>query len=159
MDPSQFFATFRQLHQKAKVGTLDAQDRQKYAGMCEEFARSLMRAQGQSIEGSAPARRQLRVAHVFQVEVANLYRTMTRELSCTGFTAVVQGALAQGEQVSWVLTPSRSLEPISGSGRVTSAAKLPAGGYRLSCAFDKLDEARLERLELAVFDAALARVG
>lgn len=159
MDPAQFFATFRTLHDKARTGSLDSSDRNKYLGMREEFARSLMRAQGQTVLDGRPARRQLKVAQLFPVDVANLYSTTTRELSCMGFSAVVPGALREGDQVSWSLKPTRSGEPVTGTARVTSVVKAPGGTFRVSVDFETLDEARLERLEHAVFDAALARVG
>lgn len=158
MDPAQFFASFRALHHKARQGVLDATDRQKYLGMGEELARSLMKAQGQTVAQGLPARRQLRVSHLFQVEVANLYQTMTRELSCAGFSAVVTGALTVGDQVSWSLTPGRAMEPIIGTARVASCDRAAGGSYRVACEFGTLDEARLARLELAVLDAALARI-
>lgn len=159
MDPAQFFASFRTLHDKARTGSLDIADRNKYLGMREEFARSLMKAQGQTVQDGRPARRQLKVAQLFPVEVANLYSTTTRELSCMGFTAVVPGALREGDQISWSLKPSRSAEPVSGTARLVSAVKAPGNTWRITCEFETLDEVRLERLEHAVFDAALSRVG
>lgn len=159
MDPAQFFATFRKLHDQARTGGLDASDRTKYQSMCEEFARSLMKAQGQEVAAGRPARRQLKVAHLFPIEVANLYSTMTREVSCAGFTVLVPGSLRDGDQVSFSLKPTRSAEPVSGNARITAVSKVPGGNFRVTCAFETLDEARLQRLEHAVFEAALARVG
>jgi hypothetical protein len=159
MDPAQWIASFRVSHDHFKRGTLNEDDVKKYFSMREELARSLMTAQGMSVPDGVPARRAFRVAQVFPIEVANMYRTMTREISCQGFTATVSGGFKEGEEISFVLTLARSSEPLSGVAAVTASARQGTNNVRLSAKFISLDEARLERIESALFESALARLG
>lgn len=158
MDAAQWIATFRIAHQKARRGELvDEADARKYREMCDELARSLIASQNLTVPAGVPPRRALKVAHVFPIELSNLYKTTTTELSCTGFTAVLAANLREGDPMAFVLTLARGEEPLSGLSTVVSALKHASGTSRVSCTFTGLDEARLVRLERALFDAALAR--
>jgi hypothetical protein len=99
------------------------------------------------------------VQHVFPVTVSNLYRVMTSEISCTGFKAIVPAVMKDGEGITWSLQPTRVEEPIQGMGHITSSQKQGPQSSRITVAFDKLDEERYERLEVAIFDAILQRFG
>ena len=157
MDPAQWIATFRLTHEQAKRGSLGPPELKKYLGMRDELARSLMSAQRLEIpEGVAP-RRALKVAHVFPIEISNVYRTTTREISCTGFTALVAAMFKEGDSVPWSLTVNRTDPPIVGDARVVSAPRQSPTSTRLSVVFVNLDEPKLLRLEQALFDAALSR--
>lgn len=158
MDPAQWISNFRAMHQQAKSGTLGEGQLKKYVAMAEEFARSLMSAQNQTGPQGVPARRAFRVAHVFPIELANHLRTTTRDLACTGFTALAAGTFKEGDLLPFALTLSRESESIKGEARVTSAPKRGGSTY-LSCSFERLEEAELERIERALFDAALTRFG
>jgi hypothetical protein len=158
MDPAQWIASFRRAHELAKRGSLSEGEKKKYLSSCDELARSLMTSQGQTAPDEIAPRRALRVAQLFQVEVNNTTRTTTRELSCLGFTATVAGAFSVGDQIDYALTLSRGTDPITGSAEVIAAPKQGGGAARLTVQFGKLDEGRLSRIELAVFDAALSRI-
>ena len=159
MDPAQWIASFSVTHEQAKRGTLSEGELKKYLGMRDELARSLMSAQGREVPSGVPPRRAFRVAHVFPIEINNTTRTFTSEVSCTGFTALVSGSFKEGERVEWALTPARGQEPIVGTSVVVSSPRQSQTTTRLTCRIEGLDEARLERLELALFDAALSRFG
>lgn len=159
MEPAQFLSTFRQFHENAKRGTLEGDDAKRYVAMCDELARSLISSQAQQAPLGVPARRSFKVAQLFPVEINNVSRTMTREISCQGFTATITGSMRDGEEVTWALNLGRSQEPISGRGRVTAATKQGTGGFKVEIAFEDVAEEKLIRLERVLFDAALARIG
>ena len=159
MDAARWIASFRVTHEKAKRSELSPDERQRYEGMCEEFARSLMEAQGMSVPEAGLARRAFRVPHVFALEIDNVARTMTRDISCQGFTASVNGDFKEGQQIAWALTLSRGTEPLEGMATIVAAPALGRGTYRVSANFNRLTDVQGQRLEAALIDAALSRVG
>ena len=159
MDPAQWIASFRITHDKAKRGELSPDERMRYQGMCEEFARSLMAAQNLSAPEGVPARRAFRVAQVYPIELENVARTMTRDVSCLGFTATASGDFKEGQQISWALTLARNTDPMQGMATVVSAPLVARGSYRVTATFNKLTDAQGDRLEKALIDAALSRFG
>jgi hypothetical protein len=132
-------------------------ERARYLAMREELARSLVAAQGLQLPAGQNARKHFRVAQLYNVEIANLYNTVTRELSRSGFSANVTGELKTGDDVDFKLLLSRGSEPISARARVVAALKQGAQ-WRVSLAIDRLNEGDAERLEVALFDAVLARI-
>ncbi|MEW6431498.1 MAG: PilZ domain-containing protein [Myxococcota bacterium] len=156
MDPAEWLAGFRATHQRAKSGQLKPEEVRKYLAMREEFARSLVAAQGLAVPEGQQARRYFRVAQLYPLEVANLYQTVTRELSRSGFSALITGALQVGEVVEFKLSLGRGAEPVLGQARVVSSVR-QTGNARVSFAIDSLSDADAERIELALFDAVLAR--
>ncbi|MEW5738947.1 MAG: PilZ domain-containing protein [Myxococcota bacterium] len=158
MDPSEWLAGFRITHQQARDGKLKPEERARYLAMREEFARSLVAAQGLTVPEGQQARRYFRVAQIFPLEVNNLYNTVTKELSRSGFSALITGALKEGDRVEFKLTLARAAEPLTGQAKVVSVVR-QAGNSRVSFAIESMKEADAERLELALFDAVLARFG
>lgn len=157
MDAAQWLASFRITHENYKRGILNEGDVRKYMGMRDELARSIMQSQGITIPEGVPPRRAFKVAYVYQIEIAGVSKTTTREISCLEFTALVSGSFKVGERVSFSLSLSRLQEPLAGVSNVKTAAKEKAGATKLTCEFDGLGEERLSRLETALFDAALSR--
>lgn len=157
MDAAQWIASFRITHEKAKKGELSPEERMRYQGMCEEFTRSLMAAQNMSVPDGIPARRAFRVAQVYPIELDNVARTMTRDVSCQGFTASANGNFKEGDQISWSLTLSRNTDPMQGMATIVAAPPIGRGSYRVTATFNKLTDAQADRLEKALIDAALAR--
>ncbi|MDP2274304.1 MAG: hypothetical protein Q8N23_11760 [Archangium sp.] len=157
MEPSQWLASFRVMHENARRGSLSEIDQKKYTGMRDELARSLMSSQGQPLpEGVAP-RRAFSVAHVFPIEIGGVTRTTTREVSCQSFTALVSGTFKEGERVSFVMNLSRAADPLSGNALVHAVVRQNVNASRITCHFEALGEERLARLETALFDAAMSR--
>jgi hypothetical protein len=160
MDPAQWLASFRVLHEQYKRNALNPIEKNKYLAQRDELARGLMESLGQELPaGSVPARRVVKVAQLFNIELSNLYKTMTRELSCQGFTTLVQGSFKEGDRTAFVLTLGRSVDPVQGDAIVKTALKQAGNTTRLVCEFTGLKEPALERIEDAVFDSALARIG
>jgi len=156
MDPSEWISRFRITHEKAKAGGLNEIERKQYLGMREELARSLVNAQSLAVPEGQNARRHFRVAQLFQVEVKNLYKTVTRELSSSGFSAMVAAELKPGDTVPFKLTVNRAVDPVSGIAKVVSAVKAQ-GAFRTSFVIETMSDANVEILESALFDAVLAR--
>lgn len=156
MEPEQWFATFRALHDQARKG-LDPNGADRYRTMKDELARSLLAMEGKKPEAGTPARRQISVPTVHQLEVGGTQRGTTRELSCQGFTALVTSKVKEGEVLGFVLTLTRTAEPVRGDCIVRACLKQANGTVRLTCTFTKMEEELLERIELALFDVALTR--
>ncbi len=157
MDPSQWIASFKALHEHVKKGAASELEKEKHQAMREELARSLATAQGLSVPAGQDARRHFRVAQVYPVEVNSVYRAVTRDISRSGFSALVPGTLREGEEVTFSLQLTRDTEAVKGRARVVSAVK-QAGNMRVAFEITGLQPEMAERLELALFDAALSRI-
>ena len=157
MEPSQWLATFRVMHENARRGLLSEIDQKKYASMRDELARSLMNSQGLILPEGVSPRRAFRVAHVFPIEIGGVAKTTTREVSCQSFTALVSGTFKEGERVSFSMNLSRAADPLSGDAIVRAVVRQNANASRITCHFEALGEERLTRLETALFDAAISR--
>jgi hypothetical protein len=149
-------AMFRELHGRVKKGPVSEKDLERYHAMREDLARSLVAAQGMQVPNGQNARRHFRVAQVFSLEVNNLYKSMTRDVSRSGFSAIVPATFETGDKVSFSIVLARGQEPITGQAHVASSVK-SLGNSRVSFAIDVLNELNAERLEVALFDAVLAR--
>ena len=157
MDPSEWIKKFREQHEKARMGKMLPDEKKRYLAMREEFARSLVSAQGLSMAPGQTARQTFRVAQALPVEINRTTRVITRDISRGGFSTVINQNFSSGDVVPYVLTLGRGLEPISGEGKVASVQRQP-GNYRLSISFGQLSEVDAERLELTLFDAVLSRI-
>ncbi len=158
MDPSQWLASFRVTHEKARRGELKEAERKTYLAMRDELARSLMAAANQPQVIGQRAGRVFSIAHVFPIEIAGLYKTMTREISCRGFIATVPALYDIGDTVKFALTTKRGAEPITGEAKITAVLKQTGNATRITAGFT-LGELQLEALEHALFDAAMLRYG
>ena len=157
MEPSQWLASFRVMHENARRGLLNESDLKKYTGMRDELARSLMNSQGMVMPEGVPPRRAFKVAHVFPIEIGGVSKTTTREVSCQSFTSLVSGTFKEGERVSFVMNLSRAADPLSGNAIVRAVVRQNANASRITCHFEALGDERLARLETALFDAAMSR--
>lgn len=158
MDPSKWIAAFRVLHEKVKKGTASEEEQRQYPAMREELARSLVSAQGLTVPPGQDARKHFRVAQVFTLEVNAVYRAVTRDVSRSGFSALVPATFKEGEEVTFSLQVGREVEPVAGRARVVSSVK-QAGNSRVAFAILGLEQSAGDRLETALFDAVLARFG
>lgn len=156
MEPSEWMAMFRELHARVKQGPVSEKDLGRYHAMREDLARSLVAAQGLTVPDGQNARKHFRVAQVFAIEVNNLYKSMTRDISRSGFSAIVPASFGEGEKVTFSILLGRGQEPITGQGHVASSVK-SQGNSRVSFSIDVLNDANAERLEVALFDSVLSR--
>lgn len=156
MDPAEWMKTLKALHEQAKRKELNEQQLATYAGMREELARSLCAAQKLTVQPGQMARETFRVAHAFALEINNVTRTMTRDISKGGFSCLLPQPMKDGEEVSFALTVNRAEEPVTGVVKVIASVRL-AGNARVSFAYAALSKPSSERLETALFDAVLSR--
>jgi hypothetical protein len=156
MDPSEWMTVFRSAHERAKRGELKPEEHDKYLSMREELARSLVAAQRLNVPEGSPARKYFRVAQAFALELDNVNRTLTKDISRSGFSAMVPSIFKEGQLVSFKLTLGREQEPLSGRANIVSAPKVGAM-VRASFCVDTLSDPDAERLETVLFDAVLAR--
>jgi hypothetical protein len=152
----------RDLHEKRKLDVLDVDERATYEALREAFAAAFVRANRVSLRPGQTSRQAVRAQCAFQVELAALgrvHKTITLDLSGHGFAALVGIQLDVGTECAFVLRIRPEL--IRGTGRVVSCARYGSGNssYRVSFAFNPLGASDVERVELVVFDAALASLG
>jgi hypothetical protein len=157
MDPTKWIASFRALHQRVGRGEAGEEELRRHKAMREELAASLVASQGQEVPPGGQARKHFRVPQVFPVEVNNVYRVVTKDISRSGFSAMINATLEVGQDVAYSLTLARGAPPITGRARVAAVTKL-VGTSRIGFAIDSINEADGERLEMALFDAVLARL-
>jgi len=160
MSANAWFNEFRVLHEKARKKTLNDSEKKLYLEAREQFARALTAAQGLTLKPGESARQAFRVAQAMQVELnfaSGTVRSLTQDLSRGGFSVTIAQNPDPKELVGFSLRMPGGLDPLLGRAKAVSAKKQP-GTYRVSFAFEPLSEAEQERLELVMFDAALARL-
>jgi hypothetical protein len=148
-------AGFRQIHERAKSKQLKEEETKTYMAMREELARSLVAAQSLQVPEGQNARRHFRVAQVYKLEIDRTYTTLTKEVSPSGFSAVMQNEMKPGQKVAFAISIVRDTDPVSGEAKVISAVK--QGQWKILFSIEQISEANRERLESALFDAVLAR--
>ncbi len=159
MSLAEWLKTFRALHERARAGTLPAEEVEDYHAGREELARALVGAQRLSLKPGQTPRKALRVARALQVGLetkAGNVRAMTIDLSLEGFSVTLARAPPAGDEIKSTLRlPGGDL--VAGVKPVD--VKVQPGSVRVSFAFQKLDAPQLERLEMTIFDAVLDQIG
>jgi len=157
-----FIKRFRDLHDKAKKGTLQEPERAEYVIARNELGRLLLVAQHVNHSGET-LRNRLRVAQLIKVEldlgVGAPLKTSTIDLAAGGFAVLLPGGHAVGTVVGFKLfLPSftGSPRPVDGKARVASS-RPQTGGFRVSFSFVELSPADREHLEVVIIDSVLAR--
>jgi hypothetical protein len=125
--------------------------------MREELARSLVSSQGLTISEGQNARKVFSVAQVYSVEINNLYKGLTKDISRSGFTTTIPSSMKEGAPIAFSFTLKRGEDAVTGQGKVVTALKQQSN-TRISCSIDTISEANAERLEMALFDAVLSRL-
>ena len=160
MASSPFIAHLRELHAKAKAGTLaGGPERQAYEHGRREVMRVALAAQGAGF-GGAPQRGHMRVALALKVQITfsdgALQSVTTVDVSAEGFSALLAFGAGIGAPAQFSLRVP-GLEPVAGKCKVVSLTKQGAL-QRLSFAFDALDAASRDRLDLTLFDFLIQRL-
>jgi hypothetical protein len=160
MSANAWFNEFRYLHEKAKKKDLNESEKKLYLEAREQFARALTAAQGLTLKPGESARQTFRVAQAMQVELSfasGSVRAVTQDISRGGLSVTIAQNPDPKELVGFTLKMPGGVDPILGRAKAVSAKKQP-GNYRVSFAFETMSEADQERLELVMFDSALARI-
>jgi len=158
-----FINRFRELHDKAKLGTLQPGERPEYEQARHELGRLLLVAQQMS-HGGKTLRSALRIAQLTKVELdlggPAPERTSTMDLASGGFAALLPYSQPVGKSVPFTIhLPSPAgggTQPVKGIGKVASSR--PQGGlHRVSLSFASIEPAAREVLEMAIIDYVLRR--
>jgi hypothetical protein len=158
-----FITRFRELHEKAKGGSLPAQLRAEYEQARRELGRLLLVAQQMSHNGQT-LRAALRIAQLIKVEIdlggSAPERTSTMDLASGGFAALLPSSQPVGKIVGFTLhVPAFSgggTQAIRGKSKVKSTR--PQGSlHRVSFSFEDMAPADSEALEMAIIDYVLRR--
>lgn len=136
---------------------LNEKDKEKYLEMRDELAKSVMRSMGDALPGGATARQSFRVAHIYPIEIDNMYKSVTREVSLRRITTNIQGQVRDGQTISFAIRASRDGEPIIGKAKVASQVAKVDGTIELTLDIASMGPESVERLELALFDSVLTR--
>jgi hypothetical protein len=162
MDFSAWLASFRELHERARRKLHTTEERVLYLEAREQLARTLLAAQGHKLQAGAAARRDFRVPKGMPVDISfrsGSARSRTLDISSGGFSCMLTGTPAQDELGGFVLwLPGQEEEPMVGRARVVALAPATEGPRRVSFTFADVSEQDRERLEMLIFDLALAYI-
>ena len=158
-----FIARFRELHDRAKAGTLPAQDRAEYQQARRELGRLLLVAQQMNHNGKT-LRAALRIAQLVKVELElggpAPERTSTMDLASGGFAALLPASQPIGRVVAFTLhVPAftgSGTQAICGKGKVASS-RSQGSLHRVSFSFESLTPDNQELLDMAIIDYVLRR--
>ena len=159
MGLAEFLAGFRELHEKARHGQLDAAARGEYDGARDELASALMQAQKESPGPGQRPRTALKVPKALQVDLGlpgERVLATTVELSARGFAVLLADAPKQGSTVKCSLRLS-STDSIMCEAVVVDTRRQPHN-KRVTFALSGVQPGDSERLELLVFDEVLAKL-
>lgn len=159
MATSPFIAQLRELHAKAKAGTLAGHELHAYESGRREVMRVALAAQGAGF-GGTPQRGQMRIALALKVEITFSdgapQQVTTMDISADGFSALLAFGVAVGASAQFSLRLP-GLDAVVGKCKVAGLAKQGAL-QRLSFSFDALDAASRSNLELTMFDFLIKRL-
>jgi len=161
MDFSAWLANFRNLHDRARRKLLTSEEYTHYLEDREQLARTLLKAQGQTAEGTS-ARRTFRVPKGLPVDVcfreASL-RSRTLDLSSGGLSCSLTQPPGEGGIGGFVLwLPGEDEPPVVGRARIVARASGEKDPRRVSLSFVDVSEEDRERLEMMIFDLALGYI-
>ena len=158
-----FIDRLRELHEKAKRGTLQPGERPEYESARRELGRLLLVAQHLN-HGGKTLRSQFRIARVIKIEIdlggESPEKTTTIDLASGGFAALLPHGQPVGRGVRFKMQlpgfGGGGARTIEGSAKVASSR--PQGSlHRVSFAFAVLDAKDRDHLETVIVDEVLAR--
>jgi len=159
MATTPFIAQLRDLHTKAKAGTLVGPEVQAYESGRREVMRVALAAQGAGFGGTAQ-RGHMRIALALKAEITFSdgapQHVTTMDLSADGFSALLAFGVAVGASAQFSLRLP-GLDAVGGKCKVAGVAKQGAL-QRLSFAFEPLDAGSRDRLEMTMFDFLIKRM-
>jgi hypothetical protein len=156
---SPWIAPFRTLHMRVRQAAASATEREEHLAAREALARFVTSAQNLTQPEGQPARPDFRIAHAYPLELDQLDRGVTHDISRSGFSAILVSELKEGRTVSFSLRLAPGEAPMTGTARVVCSVPERVGiSARISFAFVGLAAAWSERLQMALLDAALPRL-
>lgn len=158
-----FINRFRELHEKAKAGSLAPNLRGEYEQLRRELGRIMIVAQ-QMNRGGQTLRANLRIAQLIKVELdlggPVPEKTSTMDLASGGFAAVLPASQPVGKLVGFLLQvpgfTAGTPQPLRGTAKVAST-RVQGSLHRVSFAFETLSAADQEHLDMVIIDFVLRR--
>jgi hypothetical protein len=153
-----WIAGFRWLHQKARQGSLSAEEAQAYSEAREDMAAMLLAAQQLALTPGEVARGALRVVRPLPVSLQLTTGKVSAEaldISTGGFSAVLDRSFPASEIVAFSLLLGSG--PLSGRARVAGSQE-QGQSFRISFRFQDLPPPDAERMGSEVLDAALEQL-
>ncbi len=150
---------FRDLHERARAGSLSEAEAGIYRAARDELARALLSAQRLTVKPGETPRQSLRVARALQVDLDLLTsnaRAITVDLSVGGFACLLAKAPPTGDEFRFSLRLPGAA-PLSGRVRVADL-RPQQGNVRVSFQFSGMPAEDRERVEMFVFDTVLAQI-
>jgi len=158
MGLAEWLTAFRQLHERARAGALDADDLQSYEFSREELAKTILATQRIALKTDQVAREHVRVQRSLQVDLvmSGTYKlvTDTLDISLGGFSAMLSYAPVTGETAAVKLHVPGKDSILEATASIGGSKRLGAA-YRVSFAFGTLPDAVKDRLSFLVFDTVL----
>jgi hypothetical protein len=156
---AEWISAFRELHEKARRGSLGFGEQATYRSARDELEHALLAAQRLTLKPGEKPRQALRVARALQIDIeirAGRHRSVTLDVSVGGFSTHMPVAPELGEDMGIALRL-----PASGTltcrARVTDARQ-KGKHVRVAARFLELPDADRDRLEMFVLDTVLAQL-
>jgi hypothetical protein len=151
---------FTRQHERARAKQLSGSELSAYMASRDELAQALIKTQNLLVQPGQKPRRSLRVAVALPLQLdmpGGMVKTLTRDLSTGGFSAVVPGLLTGVTRGLFALTLVRGEEPLRGKFQVVDASMVGTS-CRVGGSFHELPPPDIERIEMHVFDVVLAQM-
>ncbi|HVH46334.1 MAG TPA: PilZ domain-containing protein [Labilithrix sp.] len=163
MSTIEFVAYFKELHEKAKSGSLTPSERVRYDSARAQFVRLVMVSQQLGHAGET-LRSNLRMAKMLKVELrpdeGPPLRLSTMDLASGGFAVLLSGGMKVGKSVAFTLflpNPNGGgTTPVTGR-CVVASCRPQTALFRVSFRFEALPPPVQEQLDIALIDAVLER--
>jgi hypothetical protein len=149
--------SLRDLHQKARLGQLPPDELKRYHEERDTLSKAILAAQRLRAAPGARGRQSLRVAKELRVELiieGARSETRTVDLGAGGFAILLSAPPRVGQLVEFFLELDHG-KAVGGRARVLSL-QLKGRSFRVAFRFEALTTDDKERIELAVFEFALA---
>ena len=156
---SDWLSQFRELHERARTGQLDAAQLDVYRDARAELGKALLVAQQISYDFGRAKRQGIRVAWALQVDLEigrGRVRAVTVDISSGGFAVLLGAALPKGSEVPFEIRLPGG-HRVRGTARVINAVE-NAAHFRASFAFADVPAEDRDQLELFLFDKILDRL-
>ncbi len=158
---SEWLKVFKQLHERWKLGQLNAQEKQEYLGGRQELARVMLRSQKIVPQpGQVPADA-LRIARALQCEVkigGAWVKGLTSDVGLDGFSVQQPARVRAGDPMDYQIWLPGALLAMTGHGKVVDVRRVKADMMRISVNYAVVKEDERKRLETMVFDAVITQM-
>jgi hypothetical protein len=157
MELDTWVTDFREMHKRAKAGTLSQAEAASYFRLRNEIAKGVLASQRVTVPPEMPPRRMVRIARAVKVDLLSwdeMVSGLTTSIGSGGFGANLPKRLRDREGLNAVLHLPEDRE-IKAGARVVGASNTPGRSWSTSFQFVDVGLAAQEMLESFVFDVIL----